>query len=59
MLQAYLPPQLSEVEVRALVRDAIDRGAADLGSTMKAVMPTTKGRFDGKELNRIVREALG
>jgi hypothetical protein len=25
---------------------------------MKGVMPHTKGRFDGKELNRLVREAL-
>lgn len=59
MLQTYLPPQLSEDDVRALVRDAIAGGATDLGSTMKAVMPRTRGKFDGKELNRIVREALG
>ena len=59
MLQAYLPPQLDEGHVRALVREAISGGAADLGSVMKAVMPRTKGRFEGKELNRIVREELG
>ena len=58
MLQAYLPPQLSEEEVRAAVREAIAGGAADLGAVMKAVMPRTKGRFEGKELNRIVREEL-
>ena len=59
MLQAYLPPQLTEDEVRSLVRDAIAGGAKDLGSVMKAVMPRAKGKFDGKELNRIVRESLG
>ena len=59
MLQAYLPPQLSEEEVRAAVRDAIGGGAADLGAVMKAVMPRAKGRFDGRELNRVVREELG
>jgi uncharacterized protein YqeY len=58
MLQAYLPPQLTEDEVRALVRDAIAGGAGDLGAVMKAVMPRAKGKFDGKELNRIVRESL-
>jgi uncharacterized protein YqeY len=58
MLQAYLPPALGEDEVRALIRDAISAGAADVGGVMKAVMPHTKGRFDGKELNRLVREAL-
>ena len=59
LLQAYLPPQLSEAEVRALVREAIAAGAADLGSAMKALTPKTKGRFDGRELNRIVREEIG
>lgn len=58
MLQAYLPPALGEDEVRGLIRDAISAGATDVGGVMKAVMPRTKGRFDGKELNRLVREAL-
>lgn len=59
ILQAYLPPQLGEAEVRAMVREAVAGGAKDLGAVMKAVMPRVKGRFDGKELNRIVREELG
>ncbi|MQA90970.1 MAG: GatB/YqeY domain-containing protein [Gemmatimonas sp.] len=59
ILQAYRPPPLDESEVRGLVRDAIAGGAADLGSVMKTVMPKVKGRFEGKELNRIVREELG
>ena len=58
LLQAYLPPALDEDEVRGMIRDAISAGAADVGGVMKAVMPRTKGRFDGKELNRLVREAL-
>ena len=58
LLQAYLPPALGEDEVRALIRDAIAGGASDVGGVMKAVMPRTKGRFDGKELNRLVRESL-
>jgi uncharacterized protein YqeY len=58
LLQAYLPPALGEDEVRGLIRDALSAGATDVGGVMKAVMPHTKGRFDGKELNRLVREAL-
>lgn len=58
LLQAYLPPALGEDEVRAIIREAIAGGATDLGGVMKAVMPRTKGLFDGKELNRLVREAL-
>ena len=58
LLQAYLPPQLGEDEVRALIAEARAAGARDVGGVMKAVMPRAKGRFDGKELNRLVREAL-
>ncbi|HEX6037196.1 GatB/YqeY domain-containing protein [Longimicrobium sp.] len=58
MLQAYLPPALGEDEVRGFIAEAIAGGAKDVGGVMKAVMPRAKGRFDGKELNRLVREAL-
>lgn len=58
VLQAYLPEELSEDEVRAMVREAVSAGAANIGAVMKAVMPRARGRFDGKELNRIVREEL-
>jgi uncharacterized protein YqeY len=58
ILQVYLPPQLGEDEVRAMVRDAISAGAKDIGGVMKAVSPKTKGQFDGRELNRIAREEL-
>lgn len=59
LLKAYLPQQLSEQDARAIVREAIAGGAQDVGSVMKAVMPKLKGRFDGKETNRLVREELG
>ena len=59
ILKAYLPQQLSEEEARAIVREAIAGGATDVGGVMKAVMPKLKGKFDGKETNRIVREELG
>lgn len=59
ILQAYLPEQLSEDEVRALVREAIASGADQMGPLMGRVMPRIRGRFDGKEANRIVREELG
>ena len=58
-LQAYLPPQLTENDVRAMVREAVAGGAKDLGTVMKALTPKTKGKFDSRELNRIVREEIG
>jgi uncharacterized protein len=59
LLQEYLPPQLGEHEVRAMVREVIAGGAADIGSVMKVLSPRLKGRFEGRELNRIAREELG
>ena len=58
ILQVYLPPALSESEVHAIVREAIDAGATEMGAVMGRIMPRIRGRFDGKEANRIVREEL-
>ena len=59
VLQEYLPAGLSEDEVRAIVRKVIDSGVDQMGPLMGQVMPQIRGRFDGKEANRIVREELG
>jgi uncharacterized protein len=59
ILTAYLPAQLGEDEVRRLVREAVASGANNMGTVMAAIMPRVKGRFDGRETSRIVREELG
>ena len=58
VLAEYLPEGLSEDEVRALVRQVIADGADQMGALMGRIMPQIRGRFDGKEANRIVREEL-
>ena len=58
VLADYLPEALGEDEVRELVRAAIAAGADQMGPLMARVMPEIRGRFDGKEANRIVREEL-
>lgn len=58
-LRDYLPEALSEEEVRAMVREIVADGADALGPVMGRLMPRIKGRFDGGEANRIVREELG
>jgi len=58
VLAEYLPEGMSEDEVRAVVRDIIATGVTDMGPLMGQVMPRIRGRFDGKEANRIVREEL-
>jgi uncharacterized protein YqeY len=62
ILETYLPPKLSEDEVRALVAEAVKEVGAtapgDLGKVMKAVMPKVTGRAEGSLINRIVRDLL-
>lgn len=59
ILAAYLPEGMSEDEFRALVREAIAGGLKEMGPLMASLMPKIRGRFDGREANRIVREELG
>ena len=59
VLTGYLPAGMSEADVRAVVREAIAGGANQMGAVMAILMPKIRGRFDGKEANRIVREELG
>ena len=58
ILQKYLPAMLSESEIRAIIRTALQQGFDQMGSLMGEVMPKLQGRVDGKEVNRIVREEL-
>ena len=56
----YLPAQLSDDELKAIVKKAIqDTGAAsmkDMGKVMAAVMPQIKGRADGQRVSGAVKE---
>ena len=62
VLMKYLPAQLSEEEVRALVAEAVEKTGAkepkDMGKVMGALMPKVKGRADGKLVNQLVRAQL-
>ena len=62
ILTSYLPQQMSEDEVSAIVDDAVRESGAsepkDMGAVMKLVMPKVKGRADGKLVNRIVQSRL-
>lgn len=63
VLRGYLPPQLTEAEVRDIIKKAVAEtgatGQKDMGKLMKVVMPQVKGKADGKMVNDIVKEALG
>jgi len=63
VLMKYLPEQLTEDEIEAIVKETINEtgasSAGDIGKVMKAVLPKVKGRADGKLVNQIVRKYLG
>jgi uncharacterized protein YqeY len=58
VLEEFLPPAADPEEIRAAVRAAIASGAKDVGKVMGQVLPRFKGRADGRDVNRIVREEL-
>jgi uncharacterized protein YqeY len=62
VLEAYLPEQLSEEDVSALIDEAVAStgasGPGDLGKVMGYVMGKARGRVDGGTVNRLVRERL-
>lgn len=62
MLFGYLPPQLSEEEIKEILAQVIQEvsasGPKDLGKVMKSAMAKFEGRADGREVNRLARELL-
>ena len=58
VLEEFVPPAVDPEEIRSAVRAAIAGGAKDVGKVMGQVLPQFKGRADGKDVNRIVREEL-
>ena len=62
ILMEYLPKQLSEDEVRELVKAAVAESGAttakEMGKVMKVLMPKVKGKADGKLVNNLVKEFL-
>jgi len=62
ILERYLPRQLDEAEVEAIVRAVIaQKGATsvrDMGGVMGPVMEQVAGRADGKVVSQVVRRLL-
>jgi uncharacterized protein YqeY len=62
LIAAYLPAELSDDELRAIVTGAIAESGAtsakDMGQVRTAAMPKVGGRADGKRVSALVQEAL-
>lgn len=63
ILNAYLPAQLSDDEIEAIVREVItglgEVTAKDMGRIIGQVMPRVKGQADGGRVSAIVKKILG
>jgi uncharacterized protein YqeY len=63
MIEAYLPAELGDEELRALVGEAVEQsgasGPSDMGTAMKAAMAAVSGRADGRRVSELVKKALG
>jgi uncharacterized protein YqeY len=63
ILLGYLPEQLSDDKIRAVIKDKIGlikaSGPSDFGKVMGLVMKEIKGRADGTKVGEMVREELG
>src|ERR1700761_6027634 len=61
LIGGYLPAELSDDELREIVRRAVaETGASsprDMGQVMKAVMAASGGRAEGRRASSLVREA--
>ena len=62
IIASYMPEQLSDEELAAIVGDAVAESGAsspqEMGKVMALVMPKVKGRADGKRVSATVKEML-
>jgi uncharacterized protein YqeY len=62
ILQAYLPQQLTEAELRTKIDEAVRKvgaqGPKDMGAVMKALLPEVQGRAEGKTVSELVKARL-
>ena len=62
IVEKYLPAQLTDEEVRQIVKQAIQKvgatSSAAFGQVMGVVMPQVKGKADGNLVNETVKEEL-
>ena len=62
VISSYMPEQLSDEDLHAIVGDAVAESGAsspqEMGKVMSVVMPQVKGRADGKRVSAAVKEML-
>jgi uncharacterized protein YqeY len=62
LISGYLPAELSEEELKAIIDQAVRESGAetpqDMGKAMKQAMAAVEGRADGRRVSELVRASL-
>ena len=68
ILQSYLPPEISEEDLRRIIKDGIReaglpakagvKSQQDFAKVMKVIMPTLKGKASGDRISSALKEEL-
>ncbi len=62
IIEEYLPRQLSDDEIRAVLEEIIEavgaRSVRDMGRVMKEAMARMRGQADGRRVSEVARELL-
>ena len=62
IIREYMPEQIPEEKLAELAREAISQtgasGPGDMGKVMGLLMPQVRGRADGAQVSRVVRQLL-
>lgn len=62
LIGAYLPAELDEQQLRAIVEQAVRQSGAqtekDMGIAMKSAIAAVEGRAEGRRVSKLVKETL-
>jgi uncharacterized protein YqeY len=63
VIERYLPKQMSEEEIKAILGDLIKEvgasGSSDFGKVMPLAMKALAGKADGKVISTVLKQLLG
>ena len=60
IIEAYLPAQLSDEDITAIVKEVIaEKGADNFGAVMGIVMQRVAGQADGGRVKAITQSCIG
>ncbi len=59
IIKRYLPKEMADAEIEAIVKEVIASGAKDFGGVMKAAMAKIGGEAEASRVAEVVKQLLG